>query len=647
MSSLKYRAEVDGLRALAVVPVVLFHAGIPGFSGGYLGVDVFFVISGFLITSILITDLRTGHFSLVEFYERRARRILPALIVMIVACVPFAWLWMLPSELASFGKSIVATVFFVSNILFWRESGYFDPATDLKPLLHTWSLAVEEQYYLLFPVFLYLMYRYARRAIIPALVLLILCSLALAEWGWRNVPAATFYLAPTRIWEILVGAVCVLLTGGRVLHSRFLGLAGLCMIVGSMLGFGADVPVPSLWTAIPVLGTALVLVFATAGTPAAAVLRIRPLVAIGLISYSTYLWHQPLLAFARIRSVAEPSALMIWTLVASAFVLGWLSWKYIEAPFRRRSPRIGRKAIFLGSAGWMTAICIAGLAMVVLDGIPARRAPGGMRYSEIRLLEETLAPNQGLHPTCDSARFLATDLCRSASQPRAILWGDSFAMHLAQALENSPTPLAFAQATYSQCGPIPDLAIQGSITSWQSCMAFNDMVLAWILDQPSIDTVIISSPFRQTERPIHRRDGSIIQDPAQRLAATRESLRLLSAKLSEHGKRLVVISPPAQNGVDLGLCDLRRQAMGGSDKVCDLHYDDYRKFSASMIRTLEAIKDQVAVIWLPELTCMQGICSTSIGDVGIYRDHGHLSVAGSARLGKKFDLAGLVLSAAK
>lgn len=185
---MKYRSEVDGLRAIAVVPVVLFHAGVPGFSGGFVGVDVFFVISGFLITCILIDQLERGQFSLADFYERRARRILPALSVVLLVTIPFAWMWMLPAELVAFGKSIMATMLFSSNILFWQESGYFGAAAEFKPLQHTWSLAVEEQFYLFFPLILAALWRWQRATKLVTIMVIVL-SLGLAEWGSRNAPS--------------------------------------------------------------------------------------------------------------------------------------------------------------------------------------------------------------------------------------------------------------------------------------------------------------------------------------------------------------------------------------------------------------------------------------------------------------------------
>jgi len=191
-----YRREVDGLRAVAVVPVMLFHAGVQQFSGGYVGVDIFFVISGYLITSILIAELEAGHFSVARFYERRARRILPALLLVMACCIPAAWLLMLPNEFLDFGQSLVAVTLFVSNILFWKEDGYFAEAAELKPLLHTWSLAVEEQYYVLFPLFLMLVWRFGRQRVFWMIVALAAASLVASEWGWRHKPSANFYLVP-------------------------------------------------------------------------------------------------------------------------------------------------------------------------------------------------------------------------------------------------------------------------------------------------------------------------------------------------------------------------------------------------------------------------------------------------------------------
>ena len=240
---LQYRREIDGLRALAVIPVILFHAGFQTFSGGFIGVDVFFVISGYLITSIILAEKQAGVFTLLNFYERRARRILPALFVVMFACLPFAWLWLLPASLKDFSQSLVAVSGFSSNILFWQESGYFTRAAELKPLLHTWSLAVEEQYYILFPLFLLLTWRLGRQWIISLLAIIALISLGAAQWYPFEEQAFRFFMLPTRLWELLVGVFTAfyLTTPGTTNHSQSasqsISCVGLLLITGAVFAF--------------------------------------------------------------------------------------------------------------------------------------------------------------------------------------------------------------------------------------------------------------------------------------------------------------------------------------------------------------------------------------------------------------------------
>ena len=331
---MQYRREIDGLRAVAVLPVILFHAGFSVFSGGYVGVDVFFIISGYLITSILISELEEERFSIARFYERRARRILPALFVVMLACLPFAYMWMFPSQLKDFAQSLVAVVFFGSNFLFWHESGYFAADAEIKPLLHTWSLAVEEQYYIVFPIFLLLAWRFGRNKMFWSVVVIAAISLLLAEWGWRNKPSANFYLAPTRAWELFAGSICAFLTVGRTLKSNnVLSGIGLAAIIFAIFTFDKNTPFPSVYALVPVVGTALIILFGRQGTLVATLLSMRVFVGIGLISYSAYLWHQPLFAFARLGSLTEPSHILMAVLAVAALLLAWVTWRWVEQPF--------------------------------------------------------------------------------------------------------------------------------------------------------------------------------------------------------------------------------------------------------------------------------------------------------------------------
>ena len=374
---MKYRAEIDGLRALAVVPVILFHAGFEIFGGGFVGVDVFFVISGYLITTIILKELEDGKFSIVNFYERRARRILPALFFVALVCIPFAWLWLSPSHMKDFAQSLVAVTTFSSNILFWQQSGYFDTAAELKPLLHTWSLAVEEQYYILFPLFLMATWKLGKKAIITMLAILFVISLALAQWAAVKQPNAAFFLLPTRGWEILLGAFCAFYlaknsTDKAGALNNLLSIAGLGLIALAVLTFDATTPIPGLYALIPTVGVALIILFGNRTTIAGKFLSNRLLVRIGLISYSAYLWHQPLFAFALQRSLVEPSEHLMLALSFGALVLAYFSWLLVELPFRNRS-LLTRKKIFANAAFFSTLIISLGL--VVSLNLVAKKRP--------------------------------------------------------------------------------------------------------------------------------------------------------------------------------------------------------------------------------------------------------------------------------
>lgn len=373
---MKYRAEVDGLRAAAILPVVFFHADLGLFKGGYVGVDIFFVISGFLITKILTDELDVGQFSIARFYERRARRILPALFFMIALCIPVAWVWLPPSEMTRFSDSLVSVALFFSNVLFWQQSGYFETAAELKPLLHTWSLAVEEQFYVLFPIFLALVYRVNRRLIIPVLLVVFTLSLGLAEFLVHPRPNAAFFLLPTRGWELLLGALCALprtRTGSGAIPSDILSAVGLGMIGVALLFFDRSTPTPSLYTLLPTVGAALVLLHARANTMAGRILGNPLMVGIGLISYSTYLWHQPLLVFTRYAAAGPVGLPAIWLAVVAAFFFGYLSWRYVEAPFRSKDQVSLRSVAVLAIVGTLL-IGAVGVAGHVTNGFRTLRS---------------------------------------------------------------------------------------------------------------------------------------------------------------------------------------------------------------------------------------------------------------------------------
>lgn len=361
---MNYRADIDGLRALAVVPVVLFHAGLPWFEGGYIGVDIFFVISGFLITSLIIDDLERNRFSFWDFYERRARRILPALFFVVLCSTPFAWLLMVPDQFQAFSRSLIAVSLFGSNILFWKESGYFDAAAEEKPLLHTWSLAVEEQYYLVFPLFLLSVWRFGIKPVVSLIVAVAVVSFGLSEWGWRHWPTGNFYLTPSRIWELLAGSLCAFcLRDNGLKSSSSLSLLGLAAVFFSMFSYDKNTPFPSSFTLLPVIGAMLVILYGGGNTLVSRMLSTKIMVGIGLISYSLYLWHQPVFAFARIILIEEASGAIMVALSVMSVCLAVVSWKFVEQPFRKRDKYlVCRKRLVFAVLGVLSFFCFIGVA---------------------------------------------------------------------------------------------------------------------------------------------------------------------------------------------------------------------------------------------------------------------------------------------
>jgi len=349
---MQYRSEIDGLRAIAVVPVILFHAGFSVFSGGYVGVDVFFVISGYLITRIIVGELNSQTFSLKRFYIRRARRILPALLFVILCCIPVAWVLMLPHQFKGFSQAVFATSLFASNILFSYKHRYFsETAIDEMPLIHTWSLGVEEQFYVFFPLLLLFLWRFGADKIFYGILIIAIISLSVSEWGWRQYPHANFYLATSRAWELLAGSVCALVElQGSEKRSELLSVLGAFLIGSAIFYFDETTPFPSVYTLVPVIGTCLIVLYAKEQTYVSRILSTRLLVGLGLISYSAYLWHQPLFAFARIRSLFPLEQWVMALLAAISIGFAYLSWRFIETPLRqKREPSPERRSIVLPS----------------------------------------------------------------------------------------------------------------------------------------------------------------------------------------------------------------------------------------------------------------------------------------------------------
>jgi peptidoglycan/LPS O-acetylase OafA/YrhL len=372
----KYRPEIDGLRALAVVSVILYHADIGGFTGGYIGVDVFFVISGYLITALIVPQIQRGDFSLRDFYERRARRILPALFAVLVCTMPFAYGLLSNWDLLNYSRSLIAAVLFVSNIFFWQDLHYFAAPGDSKPLLHTWSLGIEEQFYIVFPLLLLLMRRFlpGRQSLVLSalLVVSLLVSVALV----LERPSDAFYLIHTRAWELLLGAilaVVVLPEFGRPSMSNAASALGLSLIISSALLYDDSTVFPGMAAIAPCLG-AFLFIWSNAhgrnllGT----LLSTKLFVGVGLVSYSLYLWHWPVLVFAQYYS---GRSLQTTEKVASLLLCGLLSfvtWKLVEQPFRKCRLLVKRSHLFAASVMAVWLFAVLGSLGTATDGMAFR-----------------------------------------------------------------------------------------------------------------------------------------------------------------------------------------------------------------------------------------------------------------------------------
>jgi peptidoglycan/LPS O-acetylase OafA/YrhL len=544
--SVDYRPDIDGLRAIAVVSVVAFHAFPTLVPGGYVGVDIFFVISGFLISSIIMKGLGQNSFSFADFYARRVLRIFPALIVVLTSCLIFGWFTLVPHKYQQLGQEIEAGTTFVANILFWRQSGYFDTAAEAKPLLHLWSLGVEEQFYIVWPLMLYLCAR-ARLKTLPVILAVMTVSFAANCYAVRIEPADAFYLPHTRFWELLAGAVLAWfkLSGATRIKSaidqsfqgrtgRTISLAdlesfiGLCLIAVALYRLNKDSLFPG-WRALLPVGGAFLLI--SAGQHAwfnRNVLSNRVIVFIGLVSYPLYLWHWPVLYFVR-TNVFEPSAAQLAGAIALSVLLAWLTYFVVELPLRRsktrwRSLRVSATA----TAAVMAMVLGAGFATNIANGLPQRNLDNVASVLQYRKYNYWVdyrndycllfGKEQVFSPICVEADRIA------AGAPVLAIWGDSHGAHLYRGIQDNPASdgFAIAQFTSSSCPPVFDFDKAGA----PLCRTINDSVRREFGKiRPKV--VVLAHDWPQSEK----------ENALDRLAGTVDVLRGMGAE------RIVLIGP--------------------------------------------------------------------------------------------------------
>lgn len=605
----EYRPEIDGLRALAVVPVLLYHAGVPGFGGGFIGVDIFFVISGFLITGIIAREVDAGEFSILHFYERRARRILPALCAMIAFVLVMAsWLY-LPSDFEGVAASALAALAFLANVWFFSQAGYFQSATETMPLLHSWSLGVEEQFYIVFPVLLLLIARSAPRLRLAAVIVLAGLSFGWAVWKQAVPDGFAFYLLPPRAWELMVGALLALGAMPEIrrrLFREIISVAGLAAIVISAMLYSKTTVFPGIAALPPVLGAAA-LIHCAQGTMAGKVLSLRLPAAIGLISYSLYLWHWPLIVFAEygqgVRLVAWQSAAVI----AASLAAAWLSWRFVERPFRNHH-RFDTKRIFQWSAGGMAALSAASLAMIAMGGWSARFSPASVQLAAAR------TDTSPARSDCITQQIGGDwSRCTLGTQvpPASLIWGDSHGVEIAWVLGQrlKTQGQSIAQRTRASCPPAPEYDPAGD----PGCVRFNQAVIEEIESNPDIRTVYLAGFWVNA---LYRDAG--VLDPLGK-AITR---------LRKSGRRVVLIGPVPRQKFDVP----RRLAIGGlhaptatrADYTADTEWitSSYPRWRAKGVQIID-----------PAKVLVEGEKTVIVADGHpLYFDNHHLSVTGAERV---------------
>jgi len=485
-----YRPEIDGLRAIAVLAVVLFHARVRGFAGGFVGVDIFLVISGYLIAQLILRESDTGSFTLIGFYERRVRRILPALLAMLAAS-GLAGLILLPADFKLFGESLTAISLFASNLLFWRWGGYFNLTDDATPLLHTWSLAVEEQFYILFPAFLLLARRGGLRMIWAALATAALGSFAYSVWATHGHAEAAFYSPLSRAWEFLAGA---LLASGVVPKPRrvigdMAAALGIGLIAYTALRLHDSSAFPGVNALAPVLGSVLILFGTEApGSRVARALALRPLVAIGLISYSLYLWHWPLIVFGGYYA-PEPYGPIRIAMGLLAFPVAWLSWRYIELPFRKPRQLLSRRTLFISAVVASGVLALCGTAIYRTNGFPNRFDQTVQRLSERGPEPDYGCANRSVEKMRRDTRCL---IGGAGPNPSFVLWGDSHAAVYFPALDALARRYGVSgyDAAKLGCPPlIPIRARDNRPEKWmfraekiKDCDAHNEQVMEFLVE---------------------------------------------------------------------------------------------------------------------------------------------------------------------
>lgn len=643
----KYRPEVDGLRAIAVVAVLLYHTGL-GVTGGYVGVDVFFVISGYLITKLLLKDIEQNKFSVLDFWERRIRRIFPALYVMVIVTLILGYFLFLPWDYEKLGRSAMMQSIFASNFYFWSDSGYFAGASELKPLLHTWSLAVEEQFYFIFPTLLFFLMK--KSAAITNRVVSLICvvSFIVSIFGVYYFASATFYLLPMRAWELLLGSLLALGVMGSAKLSNWLNesvsVAGMLMIFWSIFFFTESTRFPGASALVPCLGALLFIYTNEKGlTYAGKIMSLKPIVFVGLISYSLYLWHWPLIAFYN-RIFVQPLDAYTGSLICVlSFICAILSWYFVERPFRKGGLLKTRLSVYKVGGTVALIAALLGLALDGLDGIPSRVPSAVM---EIGIQERN--PDYQIKTTMsmleEQELISFGPEVERASDASFLLWGDSHAIAVAPVLEelSQAYDISGVASLRSATPPMLDVWMSGS-GKGKSIIPYNHAVVDYV-SANQIEYVFIAARWSNY---YHREDGVLVDiangkvDRAYEVEAFKMGLQRAIDALNSAGAKVFLLAQVPDQLVDIPLeiaeCIWRgRQPVG-----IGITLQDHLNLQEGNRKILDSFISSGFVVLDPSSLFFDAEGESILLHEGksIYRDNDHVSDAGASYMKPVFQPA--------
>jgi len=637
-NSFSYRADIDGLRALAILSVVLFHLGVPGFAGGYVGVDIFFVISGYLITSIILKEMLEHRFSFISFYERRIRRLFPALFLMLCASTIIAALILLPDDMREYSKSLVAATTFSANFLFWRQVGYFNHEAAEKPLLHTWSLSVEEQFYIVFPLLLFLLLRYMPgRKIQISCVLFFLSFAAIFLPGRVIHPSSIFYLPTFRAWELLLGCLLAFqLLPSRITHTQrqFISVIGICLIFIACSGIASIHFLHYQAAIFACLGTALI-IYSGHGSQKLFINRTlawRPVVFIGLISYSLYLWHWPIIGFTKYYLIRDLEPLDKVMILIAAIALATASWHFVERPFRGNNALFARSSLFISAAFIMFVFISFGVAGYLTHGLP-QRLPADIVAKIDPTVKHPVIFRQGGNRR---PRVIYTVGNAKHAPPDFLVWGDSHAEALLDmvdqvALRNSRSGYLVA---YSACRPLLGV---------RHCA---DSAKAFIEKHPSIKLAFLVAKWGGDAnsfsgmKPPKLSKTSISTRQYQIRDRFRQGLKNTIQFLLERNIRVIFVHDVPEMDWDVGSVMLRSQWYGRHLTFKPLARSDYEKRRKPVKQALAALGGlDFEIFDTASLFCSSTACAAEQNGTPLYSDDHHINNYGAKRFSPLFEKA--------